>query len=173
MLRPISQLGIDDAHKFIYGVLVDLLSSGHVTQPLEQICVYLEEGEYLYNGAVQLEFFYDSKSQPRQMKQIALKNGLREDGNIGGDPAYPVYNIKVTDSDLVDTVSPILSLEQNYPNPFNPTTSIGYSIDEAGPIALEVYNIKGQLVKSLYKGEAEIGNHAIVWNGMEIGRAHV
>jgi hypothetical protein len=32
---PISQLGIDDAHKLIYRVLIDLLSSGHVTQHLD------------------------------------------------------------------------------------------------------------------------------------------
>jgi len=60
-----------------------------------------------------------------------------------------------------------LALFQNYPNPFNPTTSIRYSIEETGPVSLDIYNIKGQLVKTLYHGNAEIGSHTAIWNGLD------
>ncbi|MBK9332573.1 MAG: T9SS type A sorting domain-containing protein [Ignavibacteria bacterium] len=40
-------------------------------------------------------------------------------------------------------------LHQNYPNPFNPITKIRYSIPQSDLVKISVYNIKGQLIKTL------------------------
>ncbi|NOR45095.1 MAG: T9SS type A sorting domain-containing protein, partial [Candidatus Delongbacteria bacterium] len=53
------------------------------------------------------------------------------------------------------------SLEQNYPNPFNPTTTINFSIVEAGNVAMNVYNFSGQLVSSLVNGTMSAGFHTV------------
>jgi len=150
------------------GLKLDGICKGAVvvTDSLEQICVYLDEGESLSSGVVELMFFYESKSQPMVMRSVAINDKKLNSSNIGNDSAYPVYNIKVTSADLNNTVVPVLSLEQNYPNPFNPTTSIRYSIDEPGAVSLEIYNVKGQLVKTLYQGNADIGSHTLIWNGL-------
>ncbi len=58
-------------------------------------------------------------------------------------------------------------LYQNYPNPFNPSTTIRYSLDKPGPVSLEIYNLKGQLVKSLYSGVQDMGSHQVIWNGID------
>ena len=127
----------------------------------------IDEGEILSSGLVELVFFYESKSQPMEMRNVAINDKQLNSSVIGDDSAYPVYNVKITSADLSNTVVPVLSLEQNYPNPFNPTTSIRYSINEPGSVSLDIYNVKGQLVKTLYQGNAEIGSHTAIWNGLD------
>jgi photosystem II stability/assembly factor-like uncharacterized protein len=49
------------------------------------------------------------------------------------------------------------SLSQNYPNPFNPQTTIKYQLSEAGEVNLELYNVLGQLVTTIFKGNQKAG----------------
>ena len=59
-------------------------------------------------------------------------------------------------------------LMQNHPNPFNPSTNIAFEItDAAKDYRLDIYNIKGQLVKTLHKGKLGLGRHSVVWNGQD------
>ncbi|NQT64562.1 MAG: T9SS type A sorting domain-containing protein [FCB group bacterium] len=55
----------------------------------------------------------------------------------------------------------------NYPNPFNPTTTITYSLPQNGNIHLSIYNIKGQIVKTLFEGEQLAGSYEMVWDGKD------
>ena len=50
-------------------------------------------------------------------------------------------------------------LEQNYPNPFNPATTISIGLPVKSDISLDVYNIVGEKVLTLYNGELEAGNY--------------
>ena len=52
-----------------------------------------------------------------------------------------------------------------YPNPFNPETVIEFGIRDAGFVNIEVFNIKGQKVKTLLNEFFESGTHSIVWHG--------
>ena len=80
-----------------------------------------------------------------------------------------IDDVTVTGGDINDPEVPVVAtaLHNNYPNPFNPETTISYSVKETGPVTIDVYNVKGQLVKSLVKGIQEPGNHTIVWNGTD------
>ncbi|MBI2620034.1 MAG: T9SS type A sorting domain-containing protein [Ignavibacteriales bacterium] len=50
-----------------------------------------------------------------------------------------------------------LTLRSNYPNPFNPTTMIEFTIPEDGHAALRVYNTLGQVIATLFDGQAAAG----------------
>jgi hypothetical protein len=56
-------------------------------------------------------------------------------------------------------------LRGNFPNPFNPTTTISYSVKTPEAVTIEIFNVKGQLIKTLVSEAKEAGNHTVVWNG--------
>ena len=56
------------------------------------------------------------------------------------------------------------ALEQNAPNPFNPTTTIGFTLAEAGNVSIDVYNVAGQKVDTLVNDFMEAGSHSVVWD---------
>ena len=55
----------------------------------------------------------------------------------------------------------------NFPNPFNPTTTIEFSLEKAGDVSLDIYNVMGQHVRSLESNVMAPGAHAVVWNGRD------
>ncbi len=71
------------------------------------------------------------------------------------------------DNENVETIPQVNSLSQNYPNPFNPETSIAFSTKEAGNVSIEIYNIRGQKVKTILNDYRTAGNHSVVWNGRD------
>jgi hypothetical protein len=63
------------------------------------------------------------------------------------------------------------ALKQNHPNPFNPITKLTYEIppakgdDVSVPVQLRIYDVKGQIVKTLVDDMVKPGRYSIVWNG--------
>jgi hypothetical protein len=53
----------------------------------------------------------------------------------------------------------------NYPDPFNPSTTIRYALSEHSHVTLRVYNMLGQLVKTLVDDYQVAGEHHAVWDG--------
>jgi len=62
--------------------------------------------------------------------------------------------------------APVFSL-RNYPNPFNPETTITYSLPEATKMRLDIYNLKGQLVKTLVNEAKAAGEYSVIWKGTD------
>ena len=56
-------------------------------------------------------------------------------------------------------------LDSIYPNPFNPSTTIRYGLTQSGAVKLDIYNLRGQLIRSTDRGNQPIGYHSYVWNG--------
>jgi hypothetical protein len=70
----------------------------------------------------------------------------------------------VNDSDNMTGKNNKLFL-QNYPNPFNHTTTIKYRLSTNTNVCLDIFNIKGQKIKSLVKKQQQAGDHEITWKG--------
>ena len=59
-------------------------------------------------------------------------------------------------------------LKQNYPNPFNPTTHIKFDIPQAGDVLMEVYNLLGQKIVTLFDGYKAAGYHVVDFNASNL-----
>jgi hypothetical protein len=68
---------------------------------------------------------------------------------------------------VIDILSVVTKLYQNHPNPFNPTTTINFDLVNAGKVTLNVYNIKGELVRTLASGNYPAGKNSVAWNGKD------
>ncbi|MGH7595115.1 MAG: T9SS type A sorting domain-containing protein [bacterium] len=72
----------------------------------------------------------------------------------------------------VTTAEPVLPasfhLAQNFPNPFNPTTTIRFSTPSAGKVRLTVYNLYGEVVRTLVNGEMAAGDHLATFDGSDL-----
>ncbi|HOT97530.1 MAG TPA: FlgD immunoglobulin-like domain containing protein [bacterium] len=68
---------------------------------------------------------------------------------------------------MIETVQlpEIFYVEQNYPNPFNPTTTIEYGLPEAAEVRIQIFNMRGELVRTLVDGLQQPGNLTRVWDG--------
>jgi hypothetical protein len=82
----------------------------------------------------------------------------------GGVTLWPQTESATPRAGIVDEYA----LHQNYPNPFNPTTSISYSVKEAGFVTLKVYTVDGREVATLVNANQTVGLHTVDFNGSDL-----
>lgn len=68
---------------------------------------------------------------------------------------------------VVGSIPKEFAVSQNYPNPFNPETFIEFSLPENCQVNLVVYNVRGQLVKTLVHGSMQAGTYKVRWDGTD------
>jgi len=95
-----------------------------------------------------------------------LKGGI---SLIGGELMRPDGKILWIDGgEVKDSQEPVIytdRLYDNYPNPFNPITTIRYSVSKDCRVKLKIFNVKGQLIKTLVDGFRKTGGYEVKWNG--------
>jgi flagellar hook assembly protein FlgD len=72
------------------------------------------------------------------------------------------------DSDLAEVTPNRFKLYKNYPNPFNPSTNLKFDLPEAGVVKLNIYNVLGQKVATVYDGNLKAGQHIMTWSGKDV-----
>jgi len=83
---------------------------------------------------------------------------------IGADPAVCEPSIGVDDS---PTAPANTALWPNVPNPFNPSTIIRFDVAVAGRVTLGIYNVHGQLVRTLVDAWLPASSRSLHWNGTD------
>jgi hypothetical protein len=89
------------------------------------------------------------------------------------DKSIKLYSCNPTPNGDFEVSQPIIT-SSNYPNPFKLSesnrragTTISYDLPLKSNVNLSIYNIKGQLVKSLINTYQTQGNHNVIWNGRD------
>lgn len=104
---------------------------------------------------------------------IIYELGMSYDTHTGANPFTNVTQhfldtLSGTGIEKTPAVPTELHLSQNYPNPFNPTTQVDYSVPKREYVKLEVYNVLGQRVATLFSGMRSVGNYTATFNGSKL-----
>ncbi len=149
-----------------------------IEDSLVQICAYVLNDSMVFDpGMVEFQLYYGLRSENILIDSYYIKENLDDAGNIKkldfSQNPKRYYIISLTDSgnyipEIIKT-----TLKQNYPNPFNPITIINYSIANEGNVELDVYNIKGQKVKTLINEMKEPGHYQAIWDGTDNNKKQI
>ncbi len=75
------------------------------------------------------------------------------------------FTLTVGNTDIIEVTQ--TALKGNFPNPFNPETTINFDVKDASKVRIEIYNTKGQLIRTLVDEFISKGQHHVVWNGKD------
>jgi len=74
----------------------------------------------------------------------------------------------ITNQVSVNEAPAAFTVAQNSPNPFNPTTTISFSIPEAGNVSIYIFNVAGQKVDTIVNDFMNVGSHSVTWDASRL-----
>lgn len=151
---------------------------------------YHEDWTPLYPGIYRLIGRIDDNFYTQEIDLMNINNPLEYTMPVSGNLEYVLIYMYDRNTNTPNTISTpmdiyheaILGIEenksmgkiqqgyllyQNQPNPFRAITTIRYNLPEENMVELVVYNIMGQKVKTLLKGNQKTGNYSIIWDGCD------
>jgi len=128
---------------------------------------YLADGSPCIDMGNPATDYYDVEdpSSPGNALWPAMGTITNDMGGFGGNGLFEYVG---SDDEIIDVV--VNSSLNIYPNPFNPQTNIALQLnseDAKSPVNLNIYNIKGQLVKTLLNNSTVLPNAKMIWNGTD------
>ncbi|RPH96938.1 MAG: T9SS C-terminal target domain-containing protein, partial [Calditrichaeota bacterium] len=97
---------------------------------------------------------------PTQKRQIYTGIAANQTFDIAEDNASAV---KMNNAETPSK----FGLQQNYPNPFNSSTTIAFDVPTAADVTLQLFDARGQRVKTLVRGRRDAGRHTVLWDGRD------
>jgi hypothetical protein len=121
----------------------------------------LRTGDYKVEASTQCySIWYDNQTSPATASLVHVTMPYDTSGIDFHLPSTAVE----TEDEIAQRPAEF-ELHQNYPNPFNPLTRIEYTLKKRGHVALHIYNILGEKVRTLLDQDQPAGFHQISWDG--------
>ncbi|MDD3563798.1 MAG: choice-of-anchor D domain-containing protein, partial [Candidatus Cloacimonetes bacterium] len=149
----------------IFGTVLD--ADGN---PLAEVQINLDIRPYSTVSDGQGQFTIPDVTPGNYALTFSRQGCVTQSINIAVEPnQITTINCIMTTVANEDEIVPIAAtaLGGNYPNPFNPETTIHYDIKDATNVRLNVYNVKGQLVRSLVNTEQAAGRYRVIFDGRD------
>jgi len=141
----------------------DLFGDIVLDYPLSWVVLSEIDGELGYGEAAIIDVTVNTEDMELGIHQceIVITDNRQE-------TRIPV-TVNVTEANATDEaeISELVVLMGNYPNPFNPETEIRFLMQEAGDVDITIYNVRGQVVKTLSSMGLTAGEHSINWQGKD------
>lgn len=87
---------------------------------------------------------------------IALPDGALTKPEISSELNRQTARTRESDGEIIIAA---------YPNPFNPTTNLRFRLSSPASVKLQIFNLNGQIVRTLVNGNLPVGTHERTWNG--------
>ena len=116
--------------------------------------------ENLLDGYWQIGVYEANYESNPAMRYIDIYAGMQQTGQdffLSEGSAVSLSDHTLLPSKIV--------LAQNYPNPFNPTTWINFALPKSSEVTVNIFNSRGQLIRTLANGVMNAGFHQIAWDG--------
>jgi len=129
---------------------------------------YVTGPDYLEAPVTWHEYVYDLSGYDEQDVFIGIRC-VSSDAFVFYVDDFSIHSVGGYIVDNDDPTTPVLqnALIGNFPNPFNPQTTIRFSTASNCPVTIDIYNLKGQLVKRLVDDSKAAGNHSVVFDGTD------
>ncbi len=118
-----------------------------------------------YNQAVEQDYNFVDNSIQENTEYYYWLQSLEYDGST--EFHGPIYIVTGSTAETIPEIPFITQLHNAYPNPFNPHTSISFDIAEDTTVNLDVFNIKGQHIRTLLNQFLPAGRYVQVWDGKD------
>ncbi len=103
-----------------------------------------------------------------QVRSRSTNGDISPYSPVGEFTTTASFSVGVEDEEITFGELPTsFELGQNYPNPFNPSTTIEFRMSESANVSLKVYNVLGQVVKTLVSGTMPSGVHHVTWDARD------
>lgn len=125
----------------------------------------------LAGSGILVNVTFDIVGQPGDTTDLAFASFAFNSGEPSADTQDGKFIISFpTGVPGAPSIPESFRLRQNYPNPFNPETAISFDVPAAWntPVILQIFNLRGQLVKTLFNGYLSSGEHVISWDGRDV-----
>jgi len=121
-------------------------------------------GGRIIDSGSNFDGYYMDAAITQDMEPIGTNGAVnqRNTNFVAFDSAHGIItNEPVT---VEEEIQAAFAVDQNTPNPFNPSTSIRFTIPEAGNVSIDIYNVAGQKIDTLVNDFMGAGKHSIVWD---------
>lgn len=166
----VAQLVVNASNRGIINAWIDYNSDGDWNDNGEQILIDMPVHRGNNNLIINIPPFVAASTYVSRFR-FSASGGLSPTGvAIGGeveDHTVSISYMTEVEAKRETSMPDRFELLQNYPNPFNPTTTIAFQLPQPAEVLINIYDIRGRLVKTLVHGQWTSGEHHILWNGTD------
>lgn len=143
-----------------------VLDTSEYPMPVHQPELDTLWAEYDYLGYLRQRFQFPlQKANYLRVHFLDERYDAPEESYLTQLTELEVFNLDATSVSNHKQVVNEFVLSNNYPNPFNPQTTIEYQLPAKTYVSLKVFDINGQEVATLVRGEQQQGHYSVNFSG--------